>query len=284
MKKVALVTAASARTLDEDLPPLVQALAAVGIPAEPVVWDDAAVDWAAYGLAVVRSTWDYTPRRDEFVAWAERVESLTRLENSAATLRWNTDKRYLRELVGRGIPVVPTHWIEPGDAARFPFDGPFVVKPAVSAGAKDTARYSPADEKPATDHVRRLQATGRVVMVQPYLAQLDEAGETGMIYLDGVYSHAIRKGAILRSDLKYVGGLYATEDIGRRDPTEPERRLAEQVLAAVPRTLYARVDVAPGPEGDPLLLELELTEPSLFFACSDGAEHRLARAIARRLE
>src|SRR6185503_163539 len=119
MKKVALVTAASARTLDEDLPPLVQALAAVGIPAEPVVWDDAAVDWAAYGLAVVRSTWDYTPRRDEFVAWAERVESLTRLENSAATLRWNTDKRYLRELVGRGIPVVPTHWIEPGDAARF---------------------------------------------------------------------------------------------------------------------------------------------------------------------
>jgi glutathione synthase/RimK-type ligase-like ATP-grasp enzyme len=247
------------------------------------VWDDPAVDWSAYRLAVVRSTWDYTPRRDEFVAWAERVGSLTRLENSAATLRWNTDKRYLRTLAEKGIPVVPTHWIEPGDPVRFPFDTAFVVKPAVSAGAKDTSRYSPADERAATDHVRRLQGQGRVVMVQPYLARLDEAGETGMIYLDGAYSHAIRKGAILRPDVTFVNGLYATEDIRRRDPSDAERKLAERVLAAVPGTLYARVDVAPGPGGDPLLLELELTEPSLFFGCSDGAERRLAAAIARRL-
>lgn len=287
MKKVALVTAASARDLDEDLPPLLAAFASLGVPAEAVVWDDPGAEWGGYAVAVVRSTWDYVPKRDAFLAWAERVAAATRIENPVPILRWNTDKRYLRELAGGGASVVPTGWIEPADPVRLPSDGPYVVKPAISCGSMDTSRYSPSDVEAATAHVRRLQAQGRTVMVQPYLKGLDEHGETGMVFLAGEYSHAIRKGAILRPDVEFVGGLFAKEDIRRREPSGEERAVADCVLSLVPggaeKLLYARVDVAPGPEGRPVLLELELAEPSLFFAFSDGAEHRLARAIAGRM-
>ena len=283
MKPVALVTAQAARTLDDDLPPLLHALEAIDLPSEAVVWDDPAVDWSRYAIAVVRSTWDYVPRRDAFVAWAERVASLIPLANPPAILRWNTDKRYLRELAEGGAPVVTTHWIEPGDAAHVPFDGAFVVKPAISAGSKDTARYAPAERDAAMAHIRRLQSERRTVMVQPYLGGLDEHGETGLVFLAGQYSHAIRKGAILRPDVQYVDGLFAKEDLSRREPSVAERAAAEQVMNLVPggreQLLYARVDLAPGP----VLLELELAEPSLFFALSDGAEQRLARAISERL-
>lgn len=287
MSQVALVTAASARELDEDLPPLVAALTAADVSHEIVAWDDPRVDWSAFRLAVVRSTWDYVPRRDEFLAWADRVSALTRLVNPAAILRWNTDKRYLREMSRQGVPVVETHWIEPGDAISIPYPGDFVVKPAVSAGAKDTARYRPGQEDAAAAHAARLQSAGRVVMVQPYLAGLEEAGETAAIFLGGVYSHAIRKGAILKSAVEVVGGLFAKEDIRAREIRPEERALADRVLAKVPdgadQLLYARVDMAPGPSGEPVLLEFEATEPSLFFAFSTGSADRMAQAILRRL-
>lgn len=259
---IALVTAAQAQALDEDLPPLLAALPG----SVAVVWDDPSVRWETYDLAIVRSTWDYVPRRDEFLAWAERVP---RLWNPAPILRWNTDKRYLRDFAG--LPVVPTHFIEPGDPVEIPFDGEVVVKPAIGAGAKDAARH--ATRSSAEAHVRRL---GRTAMVQPYVSEIEKHGEIGLVYVGGEFSHAIRKGAILRPDVKYVDGLYAAEDIRPRTPTREERALAEAVLARVPgRTLYARVDLVPGP----MLLELEVTEPSLFLATSPGSAERFARAI-----
>jgi glutathione synthase/RimK-type ligase-like ATP-grasp enzyme len=283
MTRVALVTAATARDLDEDLPPLRQALERFDVPHEVAVWDDAKVDWASFDLVVVRSTWDYVPRRDEFIRWAERVSSVSRLANPAAILRWNTDKRYLRELAGRGLPVVPTHWLEPGGAVEIPFESDVVVKPVVSCGAKDTARYAPDQRAPALAHARGLLAQGRGVMIQPYLARLDEAGETAAVYLGGTYSHAIRKGAILGSKVELVEGLFAKEDIRSREPDAAERELADRTLSLVPGgpegLLYARVDMAPGPDGRPVLLELETTEPSLFFGYAPGSADRFARAI-----
>jgi hypothetical protein len=281
MKRIALVTARQALALDEDMPPLVQALASLGAAGEPVVWDDPAVRWQGYDLAVVRSTWDYAARRDEFVAWAERVGALTRLANPASVLRWNTDKTYLRELAGAGVPVVPTHWIGPADEVRIPFEGDVVVKPTISAGAKDTARHAARDS--AAVHIRSLQSCGRSAMVQPYLTALDDAGETALVYVDGACSHAIRKGPILRPDVRYVDGLFAQEDIRPREADAGQRRLADGALARAPGPLlYARVDMAPGPDGAPVILEVELAEPSLFFAHAEGSARRMAEAILRR--
>ncbi len=282
--RIALVSAAPALKLDEDLPPLVEALRALGAEGRPVVWDDPSVDWRSFAAAVVRSTWDYASRRDAFVAWAERVESMTRLFNSAKILRWNTDKVYLRELSSAGVPVAPTRYVGPGERVDLQGEGDFVVKPSVSAGAMNTARYGPGRREAAEAHVRRLQSEGRTAMIQPYLSGLDEAGETGMIFIDGAYSHAIRKGAILKGDVKLVDGLYAQEELASREPGPAEREVARRALAFLGEPLlYARVDVAPGPGGSPVLLELELAEPSLFFAYGPGAAARLARALLSRI-
>lgn len=280
---VLLATCAEVPALDPDDASLLPLLRARGVGVAPAVWTDPAAGWASSDLVVVRSTWDYYPRRPAFLAWAA---GLPRVLNGADVLAWNTDKSYLRELAAAGLPVVPTTWVEPDT----PYEAPLVehvVKPAVSGGAKDTARYRPGDEAAAHAHVAALQAAGRRVLVQPYLAGVDEAGETGLLFLDDRFSHAIRKGPILRVGGGLVEGLYAEETIEARAPSEAERELAESVLDALPfprgDLLYARVDLVPGADARPVLLELELTEPSLFLRTAPGAVERFADAIAARV-
>jgi hypothetical protein len=272
--RIALATAAAFPDLDDDGPVLLRAIADRGITAEPAVWTDAEVDWSAYDLVVVRSTWDYQDRRDQFIDWARRVEGLTRLANAAEVLAWNTDKTYLRNLQEAGLPVVPTDWLEPGDAFVVPELGEYVVKPAVSAGSRDTNRYAVGDhDELAAAHATALLAVGRTVMLQPYLAQIDTAGETALFFFGGRYSHAVRKAPLLTPAMGPVTGAYKEETIDPREPSDAERETAEQVLdvlasvspAARADLLYARVDLVPAADGTPTLLELELAEPSMFL-------------------
>ncbi|NUT38333.1 MAG: hypothetical protein HOV79_35255 [Hamadaea sp.] len=284
--RVALVTCRDLPDLEEDDRLLLAPLAARGIAAEPVVWDDPDADWAAYDLAVLRNPWDYFYRHDEFLAWVKGRDNLL---NPPAVVEWNTDKRYLRELAAAGVPVVPTDWIAPGDAFTPP-EGVYVVKPAVSAGSKDTGRYGPGEADLARAHVERLQKAGRLVMIQPYLPAVDTYGETALLYFSSPetgrleFSHAIRKGPMLVGPDTGEEGLYVPEAIVARTPTEAEHETARQVLAAAPEgLLYARVDLIPGPAGTPVLVELELTEPSVFVGYAEGAAERFAAAIAARL-
>lgn len=289
MPEVLIASCAEAVGRDDDEPLLVAALAARGVAARPADWADPSVDWAA-DLVLVRSTWDYAPRRAEFLAWADRVEQVATLLNPAAVLAWNTDKTYLRDLAAAGVPVVPTGWVGPGDdpvAAVAAWPGDVVVKPAVSAGARDTARYAPADRDAAVAHVRALVDGGRTAMVQPYLDRLDGEGETGLVHLDGAYSHAFGKGALLAAG-PLGEGLFAEETITARTATDEQRSLGERVTAWAERRaggplLYTRVDLVPGADGTPQVIELELTEPSLNLAVADGAADRLADAVVARL-
>ncbi len=290
--RVALVTCAALPGLEDDDRLVLAPLDARGVTAEPAVWDDPAVDWAAYDLAVLRSPWDYMARRDEFVAWAATVPALV---NPADVVTWNTDKRYLDELCAAGVPTVPTSWVAPGQEWDLPAErGEYVLKPSVSAGSQDTGRYDLADPEHrdlARAHVRRLGAAGRVTMVQPYLSAVDTDGETALLFLAGpdglAFSHAIRKGAMLTGPDLGVDGLYKPERIAARTATPEQLAVAEKTLAAVPggpdRLLYARVDLIPGADGTPVLVELELTEPSLFLGYADGAPARLADAVLAHL-
>lgn len=294
--RIGLATAATAWEQDEDAPLLVPALRQLGVRAEPVVWDDPAVDWSGYDLVVVRSTWDYTSRLDEFLAWAARVEDVTRLANPSQVLRWNTDKRYLGRLAADGVSAVPTTYLLADDpASRRRAEDPFaitddgadiVIKPTVSAGSKDTARHAPGEQASATRHALALLDAGRDVMVQPYLTGVDDHGETGMVFLRGEFSHGFRKGPLLLGGAADVDGLFALEQIDPRAPSDAEIALGRTAVAACARhtgvdeLLYARIDVLPGPTGSPILLEAELTEPSLFLEQSPGAAERAATAIA----
>jgi hypothetical protein len=279
MKPIALVTARETGTLDDDMEPLLAALKAEGARAEPAIWDDPAVDWTRYALAVLRSTWDYSRRRDEFLAWAADVEEKVRLANTARIVRWNTDKHYMAELAAAGVPTVPTSFIEPRQSIRFPFDSEFVIKPTVGAGSMDVGRFAEPG-RAAEEHVQRIHRSGRSVMIQPYLKRVDEAGETALVHFAGEFSHAIRKGPMLGPSREVMGGLFLKEDIRPRTPSGAELALGLRAVKAAPEPcLYARIDVIPGPDGSPVVLEFEATEPSLFFAHSEGSATRYARAI-----
>lgn len=294
--RLALVTAVAATGTDEDMSPLLDACLSAGIDARVLAWDDATVSWSRFDLVLLRSPWDYTERLPEFMAWCTRVDRATRLLNPLPVLRWNTDKHYLADLAALGVPVVPTVFLEP-DAEPLPaLEGflagqpgmlEFVVKPTVSAGSRDTQRYSLAQQFAAANHIARLLDLGRSVMLQPYLDSVDALGETALIYLDGEFSHAIRKGPLLRPDETATDALFATEAITPREPENDERILAEAVVSAAVRRLgiaapllYARVDLVRDASGNPRLLELELTEPSLFLAHAPGAAARLVESLS----
>ena len=281
---MALATcAAVAGSVEEDLG-VIAALQRRGIEAAHVAWDDPGVDWSSFRLVLVRSTWDYPHRRAAFLAWAE---SLPTVLNPASVLRWNTDKRYLDDLARTGLPVIPTRFLDSAEAFKPP-PAPFVVKPATSCGARDSACYRPGDGAAARQHVRELQRQGRVVMVQPYFAGIEAEGETAVIFLGGAYAHAIRRSALLKPGAPAGASKDLVLGVRAHEPTPAERELAERALTQVPggraALLYGRVDLVPGPDGDPVILEVELTEPTLFLGHSQDGLEKLAGAITAALE
>jgi glutathione synthase/RimK-type ligase-like ATP-grasp enzyme len=285
MTRIALASTLPALELDEDLPPLREALDRAGIAHETLVWDDVTVSWSRFDAVLLRSTWDYTQRLPEFLAWCTRVSAQTRLLNPLEIVRWNTDKRYLGELAKKGLPVIESFYIAPGERPDgFPAWPEFVVKPTVGAGSRDTQRYVDSERGPAAQHVERLLNAGRHVLVQPYLAQVDSAGETALLFFGGKFSHAIRKGPLLKRGEGPTRALFAAEHITAREPSAQEMATARQVLAALPvqGLAYARVDLLPSAKG-PQLLELELTEPSLFFHTSSEAADRFVGALREKL-
>jgi len=243
-----------------------------------VHWDDPDVDWASFDVAVLRSTWNYTEHLDEFLAWATRISQVTRLVNPVEIIEWNTDKRYLGDLANRGIPTVPTVFFAPGEQVPADaVDGRVVVKPSVGAGSKG-ARMFRDDVEGALAHAASLHAEGSTAMIQPYLDGVDEQGETALVFLGGEFSHAARKAAILSKNMSWSTGLYADEKIVPTTATPDELALARRILDEIPGLAYARVDLLPTADG-PVVLELELTEPSLFLAMDPGAPARAAAAF-----
>ena len=293
--RVALVGARAARGLDEDMPALEAALAAAGLVAEVLDWDDPAVRWSDYDLALLRSTWDYTDRLEEFRGWLAHVSRQTRLHNPEPVVAWNTDKHYLRDLAALGLPAVPSAFIEPDEPARAAIErflaeqpcAEFVIKPTVGAGSRGARRLGRAQLKEASAHADALLAAGRSVLLQPYLEAVDRDGETALLFFGGQFSHAIRKGPLLRPNADPTRALFAPEHITARTPQPAERAVAERVLSALRdagRTpeplLYARVDLLRDAAGAPFVLELELAEPSLFLGFAAGAAECFAQQIA----
>jgi hypothetical protein len=279
--QVGLVTSAAFPDLIPGDRLLLDALTRRGLEARPVVWDDPGVDWRALKVSVVRSTWDYHHRLGEFLAWAERVATLTRLWNPVEVLRWNTHKSYLRDLAARSIPTVPTILLKAGSTvdlasllARAGWQE-VVIKPAVSAAAHETIRAPLEGLKEGQAHVDRL-LPAHDLLVQPYMRSVSEHGERSLIFIQGELTHAVRRSPVLE-----IGHARAWEEIARVAPAPEEIELARRaVQAAGAPLLYARVDIVRDDAGSPLLMELEVVEPYLFFELAPEAAERCAGAIA----
>jgi len=289
---IALVTAVAARDVDEDLLPLESSLREAGADVTIAEWDRPH-DWSRFDIALLRSTWDYPQRLAEFFDWAEAVSQQAKLLNPLPVAKWSSDKHYLGELAKSGVPTVLTKFVEPHQHPEQQITGllsqpdvhEFVVKPAVGAGSRDAQRFGREEKEDAARHAQRMLNEKRGVLLQPYLSRVDEFGETALVYFEGEFSHAIRKGPLLKRREAPTTELFAKETITARMPDAAELSVGARALQALPfeTPLYARVDLIRDQDGEPVVLELELVEPSLFFPFEVRSADRFAAAVLRAL-
>ncbi len=248
-------------------------------------WDDRGA-WEAGAVVVLRSTWDYAGRVDEFRAWLDRLDAAgVVVRNPTDLVRWNLHKAYLLELERRGVPVVPTRLVERGSdlslhevAAAAGWDD-VVVKPAVAATARLTIHQAREGTTVTARHFVDLVGA-EDVLVQPFLSAVVAEGEVSIVAIGGEPTHAVRKRA-------QPGDWRVQINFGGTDERIP---LDDELLAVAFRALgaldappaYARVDVARH-EGRYHLMELELIEPELFFDHAPEAARRLAALLAAEI-
>lgn len=288
------IVLASCRQLpggDGDDDGMVAALRHRGLNARWLPWDD--IETESADLVILRAAWDYADRREEFLAWTTRVRNLL---NAPPVVAWNSDKHYLRDLAKAGVPVLPSRFFAPGDSVVLP-RGEVVVKPAIGAGSVDVHRFN--DRAAARKHATALLDAGRDVLVQPYDPRV-QVGETALVFLGGEQSHAFTKGPILppqgRKPPLDESGTFAEETLSAAEPDFEMWDVGYAALEAacahlgigVNELLYARVDLIGGRD-NPLLLELELVEPSLGWRQLDTTtrglqERKFALAVESALE
>jgi hypothetical protein len=262
-------------------------LAAELVGAEFRVWDDESVDWEAYDLVVVRSVWDYTTKLDTFLAWADAV-GRERLRNTPELIRFNSDKRYLTQL---DAPTVPTTLLEPGDPLPG-YNTEIVIKPTISAGARDTGRFVPAAAQDAAALVARIHGTGRAALMQPYLPGVDIDGERAVVFFGGEISHVLHKRPVLRDPgvAPLATGAHSPAAImlepdlvvpgaASAEQLQLAHRVHAEIAARFGEPLFARVDMVPGPDGAPVVIEIEAIEPMLYLNLIPRAPERFAAAV-----
>jgi nucleotide-binding universal stress UspA family protein len=278
---VALATCVELPEPDPDREPLLDALRAAGVRAAWFGWDDPAVDWSMATMTILRSTWNYPQAFDAFRDWLERVAAVSRLENPLELVRENLHKGYLDELARQGIPVTPTELVrrgDPTDLATVMHERAWddvVVKPAVSAPSWRTVRAVTGSLDEGERHLRALVDHGDA-LVQGYLPSVEGYGERAIMVIDGVATHSVRKSPRFSGQDEWISET--------RMPISPEEQtVVDRVMARWPEPpLYVRVDLAPGPTGAPVVMELELSEPSLFFdQCPEALERFVAGVVAR---
>ncbi|MBV8760304.1 MAG: hypothetical protein JO257_23635 [Deltaproteobacteria bacterium] len=272
--KLRIATCLNLPEVDVDAEPLVDALRRANVPFELLAWDDPSVDWDAPAPTILRSTWNYALNLDSFLAWVDRVATASPLWNPPDVVHANVRKRYLLELARRGVPVIATTLVERGQTAPLPHER-VVIKPEVGAGSLGARVFEPGDPA-AAQHLAALTQNG-AALVQPYVASVEQYGERSLVWIDGALSHAIRKTPRFSGDSEKITGPFPIAD--------DERAVAEAALAPYAGDiLYGRVDVARDDAGQPRVMELELVEPSLFFARQPGAADRYVAGLRRRLQ
>ena len=290
--QIALATCSNLPDWEVDDKPLHAAFEQRGVTLSQPAWDDASIDWAAFDGVLVRTTWDYTERIAEYLAWAERVtEAGTPLLNPVKIIRWNTDKSYLRDLDDWGIPTIETAWLEAGseaDIAAIMAERDWqrgFIKPAIGASAYHTMRFNMRDADQldaAQQHATTLLENGHTLLLQPYQPTVEDFGEVSAIYIDNKYTHGVRK-------VPVPGDYRVQDDYGAHDEpygqfTDAEFAMFDKLLSRVEHDmLYARIDMLRDEAGTLRIIELELVEPSLFFRHGRHAADALADALIKRV-
>ena len=283
---------------DVDLPLQLIAFANAGIDLVQAAWENETVAWDLFDLIVVRSPWNYVEKLDSFRNWLGDRRGLMTFHNPVELIEWNIDKRYLADLAHRGVPIVPTAFVDSIEefrsAAQSFGSAEIVVKPSVSAGSRLTGRFLKGD-RAAETLASAILANDLTVMVQPFAERIDAEGEIGTVLFDGLISHSFNKAALLAEGGQLVGGEYQEQISSVRTPDDVRAVVdaAANVVTEIARErswistheqlLYGRYDVVRLDDGSPALLEAELFEPCFFLPTDVDAADRFVGAVIRRL-
>ena len=246
-------------------------------------WDDKSFDWSSTKFVIFRTTWDYFERFHEFNKWLKGVQNKTGLINPRELILWNIDKHYLNDLEKKGIPIPPTIFIENNDSrslteiAKSTSWKKFILKPVVSGGAYNTFMLEKKDLE-EHEHIFRKLIEKEAMMLQEFQENIFEMGEVSLMIFGGKYSHAVLKKA-------KQGDFRVQDDFGGTlhdyEPKQKEIDIAEACILACPQLpLYARVDIMWDNNKEPIIGELEMIEPELWFRRNDNSADKLADAIA----
>ena len=245
-------------------------------------WNDKSIAWESFDAAVIRSTWDYVPVRDNFLQFAKNVETKTKLFNSYEVMKWNTDKKYLSIMESKGVPIIPTKFASnieealPSIKWAFEKATAIAIKPTVGAGARLAGKATSEEE--AIEYVKKIFEANRTAIIQPYISSVDDEGEKAIIVINGQISHVAKKVPALTK-----GGH--GDAAGHLEITNEIRNIVKTISNAVSEwndLLFARVDVVR--MGEKLvLMELELTEPWLFMQFRPEAGVELFKALEQRI-
>lgn len=282
---ISFVTSAAHADLTPDDRLAVAVLKQQGATVSASVWTDRSIEWSSFDVIVLRSTWDYYERAVEFREWIDALDAVKApLWNPPSVLRWSMNKTYLQDLEKAGVPVVPTTWLSSGDAPDLRIllserGWPeAIVKPVISANAARTWRIPIADASKFDAQLADSLKIGDM-MVQPFIAEIQTRGEWSMMFIDGEFSHAVRKtptAGDFRVQATYGGASIADQ------PSDAVLAAAKDALDAAPSPwMYARVDGVETASGF-MLLELEMLEPSFFFAYTATGAAGFASAILDR--
>lgn len=263
---------------------LMEALKELGYSVARKSWDDQLFDWNKTRYIIFRTTWDYFDRFDEFSIWLENVQQATHLINPKELILWNIDKHYLGDLEKKGIPIPPTQFIEKGTIGSLADHiskkrwKKFILKPAISGAARHTYLFS-KDSVNEIEEVFQELIHNEAMMLQEFQENIYSKGEIALMIFGGKFSHAVLKKA-------KQGDFRVQDDFGGTlhdyIPKEEEIAIAEACIQACPITpLYARVDIMWNNNGDPVVGELEMIEPELWFRRDTKSASRLANAIKK---
>jgi len=275
-KSVAIVTSSKNPRLSGSSRILAASLKRNGYTVTSFPWDSRN-NGEAYSTLLPLECWNYHLHRQEFLDWLTLQESGgIRIFNPLQILRWNTDKSYLLELERKGIPVIPSIILYPndGNSVQAVMEKQrwrqAIRKPTVGASAYGTEKIS-LHTASATD-----EGLDRTVpwILQEYVEEISK-GEYSFIFFNKTFSHAVLK-------VPKANEFRVHIDFGGTEtPVKPHNNLISQAAAIVHAVegplLYARVD-AIEKEGKLTLMELELTEPYLFFDADSGAADRFVEA------
>lgn len=263
-----------------------EALEAKGLKVDRTYWDNPEYNWNKTKAVVFRTIWDYFERYEEFSIWMKKTSKKTLFINNYSLIKWNIDKHYLKDLEQKGIPIVPTYFVDKNnykslqEISRKQQWKDLVIKPAISGSAFHTYKIMHNEQLENEALFKNLVAQ-RAMLVQPFQETITTLGEASLMVFNGTYTHAILKKA-KKGDYRVQDDFGGT--VSPYTPTKNEITFAQHTFASCKSLpVYGRVDIIWDTKGNFYLSELEIIEPELWIRNNPTSASFFAEGIIKVL-